>query len=143
LAGKMTFDLPTQKDVFLAHDTWGFALTFQGLPIEVSMQEAAGLSDEEELVLFKQVVLGVLAKKDAAVQLAADRFFDEFLKKWNQDDPISREEFVSRLTPASIAIEPDGRASLEFADDHDMFWGHALIVSFDPHSNITDLELAG
>lgn len=107
------------------------------------MQEAVGLSDEDELVLFKKVVLGVLAKKDAAVQLAADRFFDEFLKNWNQDSPISREEFVSRLKPASIAIEPDGGASMEFADDHDMFRGHAVVVSFDPLANITELELAG
>lgn len=143
LAGRMIFDLPAQKDAFLAHGDWDFTLSFQGLPIEVSMQEAAGLSDADELVLFKKVVSGVLARKDAAVQLAADRFFDEFLKKWNQDGPISREEFLSRLKPASIAIEPDGRASLEFTDDYDMFWGHAVVVSFDSSANITALELAG
>ena len=139
----MTFDLPAQKEAFLAHDAWNFALTFQGLPLEVSMQDTAGLSDKDELELFKKVVSGVLAKTDAAVQLAADRFFDEFLKKWNQDDPISREEFMSRLKPASIAIEHDGGASLEFTDDHDMFWDHAIVVSFDPHAKITDLDLAG
>lgn len=139
----MTFDLPAQKNTFVAHHDWDFALTCQGQPIEVSMQEVEGLSGEAELALFKKVVLDVIEKKDAAVQLAAEQFFEEFLKKWNQEAPISRDEFMSRLKPASVTIEGDGSARLEFTDDHDMFWGHAIVVSFDPQSKIADAELLG
>ncbi len=140
---KMIFDLPRDKDAFLRCAGWDFSLTHDGSSLQVSMQEFAGVPEAQELALFKEVVLGVIGKKEEALSLAADRFFAEFIKKWNCGAPISRDEFLAKLKPRSVTIEHDRSAALEFEDEEDMFRGHAVVVRFDPESRIVGADLEG
>ena len=139
----MTFDLPRDKDAFLRCADWDFSLTHDGSDLQVSMQEIAGVPEDQELAQFKRVVLGIIGKKEEALSLAADRFFAEFIVKWNRGAPISRDEFVARLKPSSVTIESDRSAALEFEDEEDMFRGHAIVVRFDPESEIVGADLEG
>ncbi|MBK8478649.1 MAG: DUF2262 domain-containing protein [Opitutaceae bacterium] len=139
----MTFDLPRDTDAFLRCADWDFSLTHDGGDLQVSMQEIAGVSEDQELAQFKKVVLGIIGKKEESLSLAADRFFAEFIEKWNCGAPMSRDEFVARLKPCSITIESDHSAAMEFEDEEDMFRGHAIVVRFDPESEIVGADLEG
>ncbi|WP_221029186.1 DUF2262 domain-containing protein [Actomonas aquatica] len=139
----MKFDLPRDNDAFRQYTGWDFELSHEGIDFQVSTQEIEGIAEEDELSHLKEVVSRILAQKETAVDKAADGYFESFLTKWNRDEPISREEFKARLRPGTISIGSDRSVSLELEDEHDMFWGHAIVVHFDRNLQIHDTELAG
>lgn len=139
----MTFDLPRDTDAFQRHADWNFTLSNDGREFDVSMQEIAGVPEEQELPFLKAALVRIMDWKEEAARMAADRYCDEFNRKWNPAVPITREEFMTRLRIGGISIEEDRSAALEFEDDRDMFWGHAIVVRFDREGKIRDVDLAG
>jgi hypothetical protein len=139
----MKFDLPRDTESFLSHPNWDFRLSHESSDFEVSLQEVEGILEEDELPFLKTTVVQVVGKKGEAIRMAVEKYFEEFNQKWNRGEPISREEFMARLRMSSISIESDRSAALELEDDHDMFWGHAIVVRLNPEGKIRELELAG
>jgi hypothetical protein len=92
-----TFDLPREKAAFLGCDTWDFSLTENGRDFQVSMDGIAGVPEEEELRVFEAIIARIIERKAEARSAAADRLLDVYNRRWNEAEPISRDEFVGRL----------------------------------------------
>lgn len=137
-----TFDLPRDKSAFLCYDDWEFLLAHKGREFEASMDEIAGLREDEELSAFKKVIARTIDKMDEALDTAADHLLDIYNEKWSEEAPLVRERFIERLTISSVVICRDGSVELDFHDD-DMFWGHAVVVHFDKEGAITDATIEG
>lgn len=137
-----TFDLPREKAAFLACETWDFSLTQNGNNFQVSMDGFVGVSEKDELSVFKKIIARIIDKKNEAANAAANRLLDIYNANWNEAAPISREEFVEKLSVSSIAICTDGSAELDF-DENGMFLGHAVVVRFDQDGVITDATFEG
>ena len=61
---------------------------------------------------------------------AADRLLKLMNEAWLDDDaqPLSREQFMGRMTVEAIIIDDDGGFEFYF-DDGDLFWGRGILVN--------------
>ena len=88
-------------------------------------------------------VLNSLAELEPeARQLAADELLEIYNEEWNDGDPLSPDEFVTRLTLEDIGLAADGSAEL-FYQDGGLFAGHTVLVSLDEAGNLDDADIAG
>jgi hypothetical protein len=65
-------------------------------------------------------------------------------ENWLEEEecPLSRDEFISRMQLTSITVFPGG--VFEFwHDDGDLFWGHSIHVSGTLSEGITNVDIAG
>ena len=139
----MNFDLPRDKEAFLRHSGWEFSLSHCGTPFQVSSDEIDGLPDDQELAFFKETVAKIIERTDEVLQSAVDRYWAEYNQLWNPTAPVSNEEFRARLKLSGVYIGAKGSVEVELEDAHDMFRGHAIIVSFGRDMQITAVDLAG
>ena len=74
----------------------------------------------------------------------ADEYYDVWLDGWRKEGEaiITRDEFASRFTLQSVDVSPSGFFSMMFGDD-DLFWGHAMSVTYFPESDTLDVSLFG
>jgi hypothetical protein len=81
---------------------------------------------------------------ERARDLAADELLSVKNENWvgDEETPLSREEFKSRMALESISINP-GPYIQFFFDDGDLFAGHTIIVTFDEEEAETWAEFAG
>ncbi|MDQ2686365.1 MAG: DUF2262 domain-containing protein [Armatimonadota bacterium] len=127
-------------------DWWeGRFLLAPGHPIGFSIGVEEDDSDANPTAEIQRtrLLLGRLPELEPeARQLAADELLDIYNEEWNDDAPLSAEEFMARLTLDDIGIAPDGSAELFYQDDG-LFAGHAVLVSLDADGNLDDADIAG
>ena len=74
-----------------------------------------------------------------------DELHEEYIDPWAPNDapaPMSRREFVQRITPNSLTRDLDGSGFFYWADD-DMFAGHWIELRFRKDFTISEVNLAG
>jgi hypothetical protein len=91
-----------------------------------------------------EVVAAVEREKARLLDEVVDDLLEDKNDGWLRDgeSPLSAEEFRGRLTLAAVEIGAGGESEL-LLDDHDMFWGHELVVRLDPALQIVRVELEG
>lgn len=82
---------------------------------------------------------------DARVREAiATDYYEVWTDNWREDGQaqVSREAFKARFTLEEAAFAPDGSFTFTFGDD-DLFWGHGMMVSYDPETDALHAEMFG
>lgn len=127
-------------------DWWeGRFLLAPGQPVGISIGVEEDDPDTEptaEIQRARLLLDGLAELEPEARQLAADELLDIYNEEWNDDDPLSAEEFMTRLTLEDIGIAADGSAEL-FYQDGGLFAGHAVLVSLDADGNLDNADIAG
>lgn len=74
----------------------------------------------------------------------AENYYGVWADNWREEGQpvIGRETFKARFTLEEAAFSPDGSFTFTFGDD-DLFWGHAMMVSYDPVADALDAEMFG
>ncbi|MFC7441763.1 DUF2262 domain-containing protein [Laceyella putida] len=72
----------------------------------------------------------------------ADHLLDIHNEAWNDEEPITKDTFISRMTIEAIRFWSDGTAEVYF-DDGDLFWGHCILVSLNQDGQVVDADIAG
>jgi hypothetical protein len=77
-------------------------------------------------------------------EYAVQELLDLKNDSWLDDDeqPISSQQFLTRMTLESITVSPDGTFSFTH-DDGNLFWGHAIQVSGNLQAGPTDADIPG
>lgn len=70
----------------------------------------------------------------------ADEMYDN-LEDW-YDEPITREEFMERITSPGLCFDQDGSLSFSY-ESGELFCYHAIIVSIEPDDSFSSADLAG
>ena len=65
----------------------------------------------------------------------------ELANDW-QEEEVSEEEFLERMTLESISIQPEGRFEF-WHNDGDLFWGHSIQISGSVEEGLTDSDIPG
>ena len=76
----------------------------------------------------------------------ADELLEEYNEGWAPQGakvPMSREEFLHRITPTSLHLDVNWSSGYFYWDDDDMFAGHSIEIRFGKDWNITEIGLAG
>ena len=75
--------------------------------------------------------------------IAAD-YYDIWRDNWRDESApeIDREAFKARFILNEASVSPGGSLTFTFADD-DLFWGHGMIVHFDPDTGEIYAEMFG
>lgn len=73
---------------------------------------------------------------------AAKELLDAYNENWNDEQPITAETFVNRISLFSFAFDPDGTVELRY-DDDDMFLGHTIVVNLDADLNVSSSGIEG
>jgi len=79
-----------------------------------------------------------------AKDFAADRLLELKNESWLGEDEqaLSREEFISRMTIKDISVDESGDFDL-WHDDGDLFWGHSILVSGNLAAGLADAGIHG
>lgn len=112
-----------------------------GVSISVE-DDAADTAPTAEIAHTRRVLNSLPELEPEARQLAADELLEIYNEEWNEGDPLSAEEFVTRLTLEDVGIAADGSAEL-FYQDGGLFAGHTVLVSLDTDGNLDDADIAG
>jgi hypothetical protein len=74
----------------------------------------------------------------------AEDYYEVWAANWRDEgEPLlSREAFKARFTLEEAAFSPDGSFTFTFGDD-DLFWGHGMMVSYDPVTDALHAEMFG
>lgn len=59
-----------------------------------------------------------------------------------QDEAVSEDEFLERMTLESISIQPEGRFEF-WHDDGDLFWGHSIQICGSLREGLTHSDIPG
>jgi len=143
----------TIHDEMLGALTWNSQLGWWEGQAEIapdrSVTFSVSVEDEEtdeeprvEIENARRVLLRLPEQEPEARQLAADELLDIYNEEWNDDDPLSAEEFMTRLVLDDVGIFADGSAEL-FYQDGGLFTGHAVLVTLDAAGNLDDADIAG
>ncbi len=80
---------------------------------------------------------------DAVIRgYAAEKLLKILNSTWNEGDPINIEEFIRRISPESILINPGGRADVSYHDDG-MFLGHVVSARIAPNGSFVEALIQG
>jgi len=135
LLGPLTLD--RRIDRFEGNAAWN------GNRISVRLDAEGDLNIEDQLETAKELFENA-ADWDAKVRAFVIEDKLELANDWRYEDdpPITEEEFLRRMTLNSIVIERDG--GFEFwHDDGDLFAGHAIVVRGSLTDGITDSDIPG
>ena len=92
----------------------------------------------------RAVLDGLTALDEKARALAADRLL-ELANEWAADadeEEVSREEFLSRMTLETIDVVENGSYDLWY-NDGELFLGHVIHVSGNLNDGVTDAQMEG
>ena len=92
----------------------------------------------------RAVLDGLTTLDEKARALAADRLL-ELANEWAADadeEEVSREEFLSRMTLETIDVVENGSYDLWY-NDGELFLGHVIHVSGDLNDGVTDAQMEG
>ena len=84
--------------------------------------------DERAIERDLQGIASIQSGEPRLREHAADGLLELHNENWCEGTPISRPEFVSRLTIEAIFVDFDGSVSVCY-DDGDLFWGHFVHVN--------------
>jgi hypothetical protein len=90
----------------------------------------------------------VLAEIDSVARKAEDFAIEKLLPLKNElwldedEEPVTDEEFRSRMTLTAISIFGDGTTEF-WHDDGDLFWGHLIQVERAANGEFTDANIPG
>lgn len=143
----------TYHDDILGTLTWNSELEWWEGRVSLPLGHSVGISlsvEEEDAEVepvleaeqAHRVVRWLQEDEPEARQLAADELLSIYNEEWNDDEPLSEEEFIARLTLDDVNIAPDGSAEL-FYKDTGLFAGHTVLVTLDAAGNLEDADIAG
>jgi hypothetical protein len=69
--------------------------------------------------------------EDFAQRCVAGRLLGLFNDRWNEEGPITQDEFLERIELAGIDFLGDGAIELWYDDGDELFSGNAISVAFD------------
>jgi hypothetical protein len=98
----------------------------------------------EEFVLQAEKRLDWLKQNKALAEQELGKLYPGWLDEeddW-EESPISKAEFVSRLTPTGVNFLEDLSFSL-FYDDGDTFWGHGISLDFTKDCQFNQASIFG
>jgi hypothetical protein len=110
-----------------------------GISVSVEDETAPPTVEVEQA---RRVLLRLREREAEARLVAAEELLAIYNDEWNDDDPISEEEFMARLTLDDLAVASDGSAELFYQDDN-LFAGHTVLVSIGADGNFEDADIAG
>jgi hypothetical protein len=116
-----------------------------GHPIQFSISQEevdAAAQPTAEVQQARRVIAFLREHEEEARVVAADEVLELYNLEWNEGDPLSEEEFMSRLTLDDISIAFDGSAELFYKDDG-LFAGHTLLVTISAEGTFEDADIAG
>ena len=136
LFGKLVYD--RRYNWFSGHTTWNQE------PVEITL--ACEDPDHPECALatadalFQDEIGWLIRVQDYAVA----RLLELKNDTWIEDDEevVSRDEFISRMTLETIAIDAAGNFTF-WHDDGDLFWGHVIEIRGDLTNGPTHAGIAG
>ncbi len=109
------------------------------IPVSVSPNDVAL---ETVLAQAGRMFLRVQQSEASLRQSASEVLLELCNEEWNEEEPISGEDFIGRMTPKELAIESDGSATLYYHDGN-LFWGHSILVEIDDMGVFQDAGIAG
>jgi hypothetical protein len=143
----------TIHDEVLGTLTWNDTLDWWEGRVELVPGHGIGLSltvEEDEAdapavaeIAFARDLLARLREREPEARVvAAEELLEIYNEEWNDEEPLSEEEFMSRLTLEDVNIAPDGSAELYYQDDG-LFAGHTVLVTVGADGNFEDADVAG
>jgi hypothetical protein len=125
-------------------DQYQGSMTWCGAPVRLSIS-CADLANPIAAVEVAESLFRAQKDWQGRVQeFAADRLLALKNDSWLGDDEekLSREVFVSRMTLEEISVDENGDFSF-WHDDGDLFWGHAIMISGNLESGLSDADIPG
>lgn len=110
--------------------------------------DGEGMETAEDSVHTLQKLLADCADWDEKARKFAAKELTELANDWQgeggetEETEITEEEFAGRLRSIEVCVAVDGDFEIYYADD-DMFWGHAVVVSGNIDSGISDATMEG
>lgn len=121
---------------------------FENSPLRISCpwsdEEGRPFKEEEVAASFNKIMHWLKENLKKIKNYCADELLDLKNNDWveNEENKVSKIEFIERMTPEAINIFEDWSMEL-FFDDGDLFYGHSIIVSTDTDFNIESVEIGG
>ncbi|SCW74009.1 hypothetical protein SAMN04487970_103760 [Paenibacillus tianmuensis] len=106
------------------------------------------IDSREEALALLPAVRGIIARLEAidskARAFAADELLELKNDNWlvEDEEPVTKKDFVQRMSIETIAFDEDGAFEIWFADG-DLFWGHSIMVSMNSEGEPEDAGMHG
>jgi hypothetical protein len=117
--------------------------SFHAIEVCISVAE----SDYEQVIERVGELCLVIRKNELSYrESAAEALLSLHNDTWNEGEPISRAEFISRMKMESMVVSSDGESGLVtelYYDDGDLFWGHVIAVSLTEEGHFEAANIAG
>ena len=110
----------------------------QDVAISTEPDEDKGLSSQLQTA---EGLFGNSTKWDELIRQFAVQEKLDLANDW-QEEEVTAEEFLERMTLESISIKPDGRFEF-WHDDGDLFWGHSIRISGSLKDGLTHADIQG
>ena len=124
-------------------DRWEAQLELRpGLTIRVHVTPDAGRDDAAAGATGRKFIDWLRSHELDACRFAATKLLHVHNNSWNDDEPISAQTFMERMTLEAVGIDSEGSASLYY-DDGDLFWGHCICVLVAPNREFAGADIAG
>jgi len=135
--GPMRFDeqLNWFEGVFTPRDGQSIQIS---ISLDATESDEAALAEASELLPVLSNLLG------AAKQFACDQLLALKNDKWLQEgeSPLRPQDFIALLGIESIGFYAEQECELSFRDG-DMFWGHTVLLSWNPAEGFGGASIAG
>ena len=151
---KLTGGAPMRKDIrdaVFGNLKWDKELSWWGtkleLPpknkIEVFITPANDDTDIDKLLeTSKRGFLAIKKDEKRLREGAAAKLLKLHNESWNEGEPITKEQFMSKMRLESLGFYIGGIAEAYY-NDGDLFWGHSISVSISKSGKITDAGIEG
>jgi hypothetical protein len=121
-------------------DSWTCSTKFQGKKIKLDIAVEKD-SKFEPLDRIKDILKNLEVYSFHTI--AADHLLSLYNDSWNEKKTdLTHKKFASKIELTSITIETDGEASIWFKDGN-LFLGHLICVSLDPHYKVRNVGIMG
>jgi hypothetical protein len=101
-----------------------------------------GFSTQSVLENARRTFLKLRANCQEASNHIADRLLGAYNESWNDGSPVSRDQFLSRISPAAIGLYHDGSAEFLY-EDGGQFGGHLILIYVSAEGDLEDVTLEG
>jgi hypothetical protein len=91
-------------------------------------------------VLVPLILASILQAKEFACARLRSLKNESWLEA--SEKPVTPEDFVQRLSVESLVVYADQSCEIYFKDG-DLFWGHTVLVSWNPEEGFHDAGIAG
>jgi len=123
---------------------WNGEATFAGSRVRLSLEPASDEAIEAPRAQAEALFASEAEWKRRVDDYAVEQLLELKNESWLRDgeSPLSREDFLARMTLRTITVDDEGRFGF-WHDDGGLFWGHAILVGGTLADGPDDADIPG